>query len=205
MNSADKLEEMFRKFPGIGGRQAKRFVYFLLKEKNGFTKELAELLIALKKDSAQCAECFRFFQNDAGKKICPACEKPAGTEGALLLVEKDMDFETVHKSGTYEGRYFILGGVLAILEKDPTEKIRIKELIERIERDGNVGTLKEIILAFSLTAEGDNTAQYVRKTLEPLSTKYGFKISTLGRGFSTGLELEYTDSDTLGNALKNRF
>ncbi|MEK7614531.1 MAG: toprim domain-containing protein [Patescibacteria group bacterium] len=204
MNTSEQLEEYFRKFPGIGGRQAKRFVYFLLKERNGFTKEMAELLIALKKDSAQCAECFRFFQNDAGKKICPVCEKPAGTEGTLLLVEKDMDLETVQKSGAYEGRYFILGGVIPILEKDPTEKIRIKELIARIERDGTAGILKETILAFSLTAEGDNTAQYVRKTLEPLSTKYGFKISTLGRGFSTGLELEYSDADTLGNALKNR-
>ena len=89
-------------------------------------------------------------------------------------------------------------------EKNPTKKIRIKELVKKIERTAEKHKLKEIILAFSLNAEGENTLQYVKKTLEPLSKKEGFTISTLGRGFSTGLELEYSDAETLENALKNR-
>ncbi len=205
MNStAEKLEEFFRKFPGIGSRQAKRFVYFLLTQRNGFTQELTGLLTALKKDISQCSECFRFFGSENGAKICPTCGSKTSDVGILLVVEKDIDFETVQKSATYSGHYFILGGLIPILEKEPANKIRIKELVERIKRDGEKGILKEIILALSVNAEGENTAGYVRKTLEPLAIKYGFKTTALGRGFSTGLELEYSDADTLGNALKNR-
>lgn len=202
MNTSEKLEELFRQFPGIGARQAKRFVYFLLTQRNGFTKELAGLISSLKDDIKQCTECFRFFTN-GGTIVCSLCSGKR-EEGTLLVVEKDVDLETVERSGAYRGKYFSLGGVVPILEKDPASKIRIRELISRVERDGKAGILKEIIPAFSLNAEGDNTAQYVKKTLEPLSTKYGFKISSLGRGFSTGLELEYSDSDTLMNAIKNR-
>ena len=205
MNTSDKLEEIFRHFPGIGARQAKRFVYFLLNQGSGFTKELSDLLLSLKKEVNQCEECFRFFSNDGEKKICPVCSKPAtDNDGTLLILEKDIDFETVYKSGVYGGRYFILGGLVPILAQNPAEKIRIKELTDRIRRDGDKGALKEVIIALSLNAEGENTAQYVKKTLEPLAVKYDFKISGLGRGFSTGLELEYSDADTLRNALRNR-
>ena len=202
MNTSDKLEELFRRFPGIGGRQAKRFVYFLLTQRNGFTKELADLLISLKKEVVQCGSCFRFFDGKNDKGVCPICEKTPLEQGVLLVVEKDVDFETVHKSGAYNGKYFVLGGVVPILEKNPAEKIRIKELVDRINAEED--KLKELILALSLTAEGENTSQYVKKTLEPLAIKHGFKISVLGRGFSTGLELEYSDADTLKNALQNR-
>ncbi|MFA5841561.1 MAG: toprim domain-containing protein [Candidatus Paceibacterota bacterium] len=204
MNASDKLEEYFRKFPGIGGRQAKRFVYFLLTQRNGFTKELADLLISLRKEVSQCSECFRFFTNSVDKKICPTCNSKTADQSTIIVVEKDADFETVQKSGTFDGHYFVLGGLIPLMEKDPSGRIRIKELVERVKRDGEKEIVKEIILALSLNAEGENTTQYVSKTLEPLAAKYGFKISTLGRGFSTGLELEYSDADTLGNALRNR-
>lgn len=204
MNSGDKLEQLFRQFPGIGARQAKRFVYFLLTQRNGFTKEMAELLMALKKDIAECPKCFRFYPASANSKLCKTCASTNVDKGVIMVVEKDADFETVERSDGYDGLYFILGGLLPILDRDPAKRIRIKELLARVERDGKALGLKEIILALSLNAEGENTAQYVKKTLEPLSAKYGFKISTLGRGFSTGLELEYSDADTLKNALQNR-
>lgn len=204
MNSGEKLEQLFRQLPGIGARQAKRFVYFLLTQRNGFTKEMAELLISLKKDVAQCPECFRFYPAGANSKLCKTCATQTTDQGILMVVEKDTDFETVERSGGYSGHYFVLGGLLPILDKNPAERIRIKELLDRVERDGKNKKLKEIILALSLNAEGENTAQYAKKTLEPLAVKYGFKISALGRGFSTGLELEYSDADTLKNALRNR-
>lgn len=204
MNTSEKLEELFRHFPGIGGRQAKRFVYFLLTQRNGFVKELSDLLLALKKDVSQCSECFRFFSNVGDSKICKNCAPQAENEGIILVLEKDADFETVQRSGAFKGRYFILGGLVPILEENPSGKIRIKELIERLKKEGKTSLTKEVILALSLNAEGENTSKYIKKTLEPLSVKYGFKISTLGRGFSTGLEMEYSDSDTLRSALQNR-
>ena len=200
----EKLEEYFKKFPGIGSRQAKRFVYFLLTEGGVFAKDLASLISDLPDKVFQCSECLRFFQKRNGEKMCDLCSDATRDTKMLLVVEKDIDLEMVKKSGVYAGAFFVLGGLLPILEKNPTKKIRIKELVKKIERTAEKHKLKEIILAFSLNAEGENTLQYVKKTLEPLSKKEGFTISTLGRGFSTGLELEYSDAETLENALKNR-
>jgi recombinational DNA repair protein RecR len=118
-----------------------------------------------------------------------------------MVVEKDVDFENIVKTGEYGGKFFILGGTIPILEREPTKRIRAKQLIEIVDRNKDI---EEIILALSVNPEGENTLQYVRKILEPLAEKHNIKITALGRGLSTGTELEYSDSDTLQNALKNR-
>ena len=93
---------------------------------------------------------------------------------------------------------------MPILEKTPDERIRSKKLLERVEADAQEKSLTEIILALSLTTEGENTMEYLAKLLEPLAKKYALKLSTLGRGLSTGTELEYSDADTIKNALSSR-
>ena len=117
-----------------------------------------------------------------------------------MVVERDADFENIEKSGAFGGKYFILGGKVPILEKNPEQKIRVTELKERVQ-DKN---LKEIVLALSVSPDGENTEKYVRELLSPIVEKKKIKISTLGRGLSTGIELEYPDSETLKNAFKNR-
>ena len=201
MDLTRKLIEYFTKFPGIGQRQSRRFVYFLLSQKPEFIDGLIETLKNLKESAKQCSSCFRFFQDNG--ELCDICRNKNTDNSILMVVEKDIDFENINKSGTYHGRYFILGGLLPILEKNPTDKIRICELINEVGKQISSG-LKEIIIAVSANLEGDNTFQYVKKTLEPLEKKHGIKISGLGRGLSTGLELEYSDAETLGNALKSR-
>jgi recombination protein RecR len=120
-----------------------------------------------------------------------------------MLVEKDVDLDNIEKTGSYKGLYFVIGGRIQILDKAPSSSIREKELKSIIDKRGREG-LKEIILAFSINPEGENTTQYIKKTIEPLTTKYNLKVSTLGRGLSTGSELEYSDSETIKNALKTR-
>jgi len=202
MDKARKLTEYFSKFPGIGSRQARRFVYFLLSQNGNFTEGLTQAILALKNASRQCQSCKRFFEG--ASELCDVCGSPLADKTTLMVVEKDIDFENVKKSGVYKGRYFILGGLLPILEKNPGGTIRIRELIGEIEKQVSEGKLKEIIIALSANTEGDNTFNYVKKTLEPIAKKYKLTISGLGRGFSTGLEIEYSDAETLGNALKNR-
>ena len=200
--SIGKLTSFFSRFPGIGPRQAKRFVYFLLAQENEFTEELGHLISEMKAGSTQCALCFRYFEkNRAAKKICELCGGATRKKGTLLLLEKDIDLETVEKSGVYRGMYFILGGLVPILEKNPGEKIREKELLARITSDPDI---KEIICALSAHVEGDHTADYLAKILKPLRQKRPLTFSILGRGFSTGTELEYSDTATLQNAFKNR-
>lgn len=203
-NVISKLKECFERFPGIGPRQAQRFVYWLLEEDPGFIKDLSNFLLELKKDVKQCEKCFRFFTSDK----CRLCGDLNRDNSRLLVVGKDTDLENIEKAGVYNGYYFVLGDIIPFTQTIP-KNIRLKELFSRAEKEANPANgvkngLKEIILAFNATAEGDNTVRYLEKILEPLAKKYPIKISRFGRGLSTGTELEYIDRDTLKNALENR-
>lgn len=204
MSILDKLTEYFSKFPGIGPRQSRRFVYFLLLKNHSFLDELSGLILELKKEVSKCKECFRFFANSNIKEAsCNICRDQNRDTNTLMIVGKDTDFENIERSGVYKGKYFILGGTVPILEENPERKVRSKELLKII--DGKVKNgLKEIILALSVNPEGENTVNYIKELLSPLIEKHSLKISILGRGLSTGTELEYPDKETIKNALKNR-
>lgn len=202
MSAIDNLSTLFMKFPGIGTRQAKRFVYFLLAQNPRFVEDLAREIAELKKSIAQCSSCFRFYPRTGAGTLCDICAGDTDNT-TLLVVEKDTDFENVRRSGSYAGHYFILGGTIPVLSADPASKIRVRELLARIEKGVSEG-LSEVILALSANPEGDFTEEYVAKMLAPLAQKYGIVITALGRGLSTGTELEYSDGDTLRHALKNR-
>jgi len=199
MTPIEKLTEYFREFPGIGPRQAKRFVYFLLRKDEQYLNELVRTIPELKKSVQQCSSCFRYFsKSHVANPQCGTCRSKRN-EKTLMVVARDVDFEAVEKSGEYDGYYFILGGQLSVLEKNPGRFIRIDALKKNIlERKEN--GLEEVILAMSANPDGDSTAEYIKKELESL----GVSISMLGRGLSTGTELEYSDKDTISNALRNR-
>jgi len=204
MSAFDSLSELFRQFPGIGPRQAKRFVYFLLSQEPTFVAKLAELASALKDEIRQCKECFRYFQRRNGAALCPICADQNRTGSVLMVVAKDTDLESLEKSGVYDGRYFVLGGTIPLLEAKSADRIRTKELMARIGAGAQSGELKEVILALSANTEGEFTADELRKILSPLIEGKNIRISTLGRGLSTGSELEYADKETLKSALQNR-
>ncbi len=200
MNSIEKLTEIFSHFPGIGPRQAKRFVYHLLNQGEYANKQLADLVLELKKETSSCPSCKKFYKTQ-GNSFCKICSDPNRDREKILIVAKDVDMENIERSETYNGLYFILGGLLPILEKNPEQKINQKDLIQNISKTKE---LKEIIIALSATTEGDHTAEFLKQLLSPISTEKNIKISVLGRGLSTGTELEYSDADTIKNALKNR-
>jgi recombination protein RecR len=203
MNSIDKLTELFKEFPGIGPRQAKRFVYFLMTKNNGYSSELSKLIANIKKEVSLCTSCFRFFPIDQNQSdLCPVCST-GRDKSILLVVSRDIDFENIEKTKDYSGYYFILGGTVPILEKNPEQKIRQKELLEIVSKKISDG-LKEIILALDLNPEGENTERYIKSILDKICIENNIKISILGRGLSTGTELEYSDRETLKNALDNR-
>ncbi|MDQ5949413.1 MAG: recombination protein RecR [Patescibacteria group bacterium] len=204
MDNTQKLIELFKEFPGIGPRQAKRFVYFLLTRKNGYANELAKLIASIRSEVYSCESCYRFFQKDNTENThCPICRNEHRDKETLMLVSHDVDFENIEKTKLYNGYYFILGGTIPILEKNPEYKIRQKELIAVLQTKIQSG-LKEIIIALNYNPEGENTLSYLQHILEPITAPAKIKLSTLGRGLSTGTELEYSDTDTIKNALKNR-
>lgn len=208
MNPLDKLTELFKEFPGIGPRQARRFSYFLLTRANGFVTDLTEAIKKLRQDVKICSSCFRYFSlANTTETKCAICRSNNRDNDLLMIVSRDNDVDHMEKTGLYNGLYFVLGGSLPILEKEPEKKIRLKELFASIQtKCSTPGAehLKEIILALDLNPEGEHTEIFLKRTLNPLSEIHKFKISTLGRGLSTGTEIEYSDAETLKNALKNR-
>jgi recombination protein RecR len=203
MDDLAKLARYFAQFPGIGERQAKRFVYFLLSADPNYVGDLAGAINSIKKSVVRCKKCFRFFKkNDAD--TCSICSNTSRDKSLLMVVEKDTDIDSVEKSSVYKGLYFVLGGLVSVVEKDTPLRVRTNELVRRAEEDAKAGNLKEIILAFSLNPNGDHTDMHVRERLTKIAEEKNIKISSLGRGLSTGTELEYSDQDTLKNALKNR-
>ena len=208
MDTLGKLEEIFRHFPGIGPRQAKRFAYFLLTKNDADLAEFSKLILELKKSVSMCSLCQRFFPVgnkviDPISPVCSICADPNRDTDTLMIVGRDIDMQAVERSRAYNGVYFILGGSVPIFDSNPDDKIRQKELLSRIKGLGQHG-LKEVILATSVNPEGEHTAEYILGILKPYVAEFGFKISTLGRGLSTGTELEYSDSETLKSALMNR-
>ncbi len=203
MNEIEKLAKYFKEFPGIGERQAKRFVYFLLHKNPTYVKELGEKILEIKNSISQCPSCFLFFQSN-GQKLCENCSDTKTDHTSLLVIEKDADLESIKRSRTYKGMYFILGGLVPIVTKETPNFVRTKELIRTIEERAKNDKLKEVILALAINPQGEHTDMYLREIISPLEKKYNFKIVSLGRGLSTGTELEYSDSETIKNALQNR-
>lgn len=203
MNDLDKLVELFTQFPGIGPRQARRFVYFLLGKDRGYLQEITKRILEVKDHVKQCGHCYRYFFASGATPLCNICADPVTEKSSLMIVAKDADLESVRRSSVYDGRYFVLGGSIPILEKEPARRIREKELATEIRRALKDDGLKEIILALSANPEGEHTTEYLKGLLAPLVGSQA-RISVLGRGLSTGTELEYSDGDTLRNALKHR-
>ncbi len=196
MDRIEELAQAFTRFPGIGPRQAKRFVFHLLAAPHADRTKLSELIGALGKDVRQCPECLR-FANGTGP-LCNYCADSSRDNSLLMLVEKDQDLAAIERAGTYKGRYFVLGGVLTLSGKGA---IREKELLKAVEKRF-AGGLRELVLALSATSEGEHTADYIREILLPYRERV--RISLLGRGLATGSELEYSDAETLRAALSNR-
>lgn len=202
-NPIDILAEYFKEFPGIGERQAKRFVYFLLHKNPNYVNELGDHILSIKNIINQCPSCYLFFKGSKGD-LCENCQNTKVDKSSLLIVEKDADYENIKRSKTYKGLYFILGGLVSIVTKKTPGFIHINELLKTIEKKAKNDGLKEIILALSLNPQGEYTDIYIREKLKDLEVIYNLKIVSFGRGLSTGTELEYSDSDTIKNALKNR-
>lgn len=202
------LVDFFLKFPGVGPKQATRFVFHLLREDQSRAKALADAVSRLHDEVKLCNQCYKTFDMNhgaAGATLCEFCRNPRRNASQILVIEKEVDLENVERTRKYEGLYHVLGGTVSPLDSSAPVKLHLKELFERARKlagkDGEV----EVILATNPTAEGDATALYLERVLTPLAGQHpAFRVSRLGRGLTTGSELEYADEITITNALVNR-
>jgi len=195
MSPIDRLSQLFEKFPGIGPRQARRFVQYLLVASPALRQDISEQVRMLGTQTTQCKKCYRWFTKENKNTLCPICADEHRDKTTLFVVEKDADIDNVERSG-YKGLYFVLGGIIPLASEEPEKHIRLRELTARAQAEKP----QEIILGLSATTEGDHTRQILAEKLQ----KTNSKISSLGRGLSTGSELEYADPETIAQALGNR-
>ncbi len=201
-----KLINLFSKFPTVGPRTAARFIFYLIKLPQEKFDEFLNSITNLRESIKICSFCFNPFDASANseEKLCPICQNNSRDKTLLCIIEKETDLISIEKTKRYKGLYFILGGTISGLKKNDIEKLKIKELEERIKNPENFDIqgvdLKEIIIAANPTTEGEVTALYIERELKPL----GIKITRLGRGLPVGGELEYADEETLGSAFEGR-
>lgn len=194
----EQLSESLQQLPGIGPRQAQRFIYVLLEKDESFLKRFAALITALHRQVKRCRQCFWAFEGKA--PLCSYCGNTQRDPHKLLVVEKDADLENIERAACYSGKYFVLGGSLSPTRSNPQKGLRLEELHQAIM----ARPIDELILALGATSEGEATGIYIERILESLQKKQQFRITHLGRGLSSGAELEYSDSDTLKHAFANR-
>ena len=195
--SIQELTDLFAELPGLGPRQARRIVQYLLRANPGFRKKLANAIVALTDHVSQCSRCFRYDEVREG--LCALCANQNRDTASLMVVEKDVDAEGVESASVYNGHYFILGSLMPLAN---TRKTAIEPRTAALKKRAGEEGLEEIIFAFATTPEGDYTAQELKKEL--MKEFPHLTISMLGRGLSLGAEIEYADSETLRSALKGR-
>ncbi len=180
----------FSSLPSIGPKAAERIVLYLFKQDANKLQDFAESFEALE-ELKSCTRCFHIAEDT----LCTICEDSRREQGTICLVEEPLDVIAIERAGTYHGLYHVLGGVLETSRNATNNHLRVSELLKRIEKG-----VTEVILATNPTTEGDLTAMYLKKKLEP----YDIKVTRIGRGMATGGDIEYADELTLKAALQNR-
>jgi recombination protein RecR len=189
-----KLITAFERLPGIGPKTASRLAFFILRAPEELPEGLAEALTGIKTKVSLCIECFNI--TTAGQERCSICESRERDASSICVVEDPLDVVALERVGIYKGKYHVLQGVLSPIEGIGPDDIRIKPLLERIQRGG----VKEVILATNPSMEGEATAQYLHPRLRGLNVR----VTRLARGLPSGGDLEYADQNTLLRALSGR-
>jgi recombination protein RecR len=182
------------RLPGIGPKTASRLAFFLLRTSEEVSDSLAEALTDLKARIAFCQDCFNI--TEAGRERCEICESSQRDGTVICVVEEPLDVVALERIGAYKGKYHVLQGVLSPIEGIGPDDLKIRSLLERLQRGG----VQEVILATNPSMEGEATAQYLHPRLQAL----GVHVTRLARGLPVGGDLEYADQNTLLRALTGR-
>lgn len=195
-----RLIDALTRLPGIGEKSASRLAMYVLNSKRQYVEELSRCLIGVKDNVRLCSECMTFSEDDP----CRICSDPGRDPSRLCVVGDYKDMVAIESSvasigaqgESFRGKYHILHGLLAPLKGIGPDEIRLKELIDRVEKGGIV----EVIVATSFDSEGEATAIYISKLLKP----YGVRLTRLASGVPAGGSIEYMDPTTLLRAMQGR-
>jgi recombination protein RecR len=187
----DLIDELGR-LPGIGPKSAQRIAFHLLKLDKQDALRLARAIGEAKDRVSFCRTCF----NVAEGEECGICADPRRDVTVVCVVEEPRDLVAVEKTGEFHGRYHVLQGAISPIEGVGPDQLRVRELLDRIGRDG----IAEVILCTNPNLEGEATAMYLARLLKPM----GLRVTRIASGLPVGGDLEYADELTLGRALEGR-
>lgn len=187
-----ELINQFSRLPGIGKKTAQRLAYSILEQPPERAKAFAEALVNAREKIHFCSVC----QSLTDLEVCQICSDMTRDKSVICVVEDPRDVMAFERTREFRGVYHVLHGVISPLDNVGPDKLRIKELITRL----NDGTVKEIIMATNPTVEGEATASYISHLVKPL----GIKVTRLAYGIPVGGDLEYADEYTLARALEGR-
>lgn len=188
----EAVVEALQKLPGVGAKSAQRMALHLLKEGPQAMGHLAELLHHAAERVGFCARCGAF----ADAELCPVCADPQRDPSVLMVVAEASNVLSFERSGHFRGRYHVLGGLISPLKGVGPDQLRVRDLLKRLED----GAVLEIVLATNPTLDGEATAAWLARILEPV----GVRVSRIGVGLPIGADLEYADDLTLDRALEGR-
>jgi len=189
----EELVTAFARLPGIGRKTAQRLAFYIIKRPRDEAERLSQALLGAKDRIQHCRQCFNFTVK--GTELCEICSNPRRDRQLVCVVEEASDVLILEGSQLLRGVYHVLGGVLSPLDGVRPEDLRIAELVERVKRD----EVREVILAFNASAEGDATAEYISQLLKSLS-----QVTRPARGLPVGADLDLADKVTLAHALEGR-
>jgi recombination protein RecR len=178
--------------PGIGKKTALRLALHLIEDKNGKAEVISTALGKLKEDIKFCKHCHALSDDIE----CGICKSPTRNNSIVCVVENIRDLMAIEDTGTYYGKYHVLGGLISPLDGISVGDLNIDTLIQRIQKDN----IEELIMAISPTIDGETTSFYISKKLNEKNVN----ITTIARGVSFGGELEYADELTLGRSISGR-
>ena len=190
--SLARLIQELNRLPGIGPKSAQRLAYYLIRLPNEEALALANAIIAVKSNILFCNQC----QNLTDSSPCSICAEPQRNQEQICIVEDPMDVLALERTHAFRGLYHVLHGVISPLNGVGPDKLKLKELFNRLTQED----VKELIIATNPTLEGEATAMYIRRHLAGQE----LKITHLARGLPVGGSLEYTDDLTLSRAFQGR-
>lgn len=192
IDALEKLIEQFRKIPSVGAKTAQRMAFHVLDLSEEEAREFADAIINAHTNIHHCSVCHNLTEND----LCAICSNQRRDGSVICVVEDPRVVATIERAHEYTGVYHVLHGVISPMNGVTPDQLTIKELVERVSK----GNISEVIMATNPTLEGDTTAFYIGKLLNP----FGVKITRLAYGIPVGADIECADDVTLLRALEGR-
>ena len=192
-NAIELLVGELSKLPGVGEKTARRFAFHILNSPESYARDLASAVVAVRERTKLCNVCCNVTEADP----CTLCSSDHRDHAVLCVVERPTDVLAVERTGEFRGVYHVLHGVISPLDGIGPDDIKVRELVTRLQSGSSV---EEVIVATNPSVNGEATATYLQRLLQPL----GVVVSRIAQGIPIGSDIEFTDKVTLGRALSGR-